>query len=756
MTNSAGSRLQSPDVINRIEKFWPATFICFLLAAVTFGAFWPLVHHDFINCDDQLYVTENGIIQSGLHWDGLVWAFSTAKGGNWHPLTWLSHMLDVQLFGLKPGWHHLTSLILHLANTVLVFMVLRRMTGAQWRSAFVAALFALHPLHVESVAWVSERKDVLSTFFFFLTLLAYVRYAEMKVQSPKSKAQSPEPPVHASHITHHASLYYILTLLFLALGLMSKPMLVTMPFVLLLLDYWPLGRVEIKNQKSKIKNLLPLVLEKIPFLALSAAMSVVTFLAQKQSGAVANTVMAPFELRIENALVSYAAYLLKMLWPVRLAILYPYPTGIPAAFVGIALLILVSISLVAWSYRRKWPYIFVGWAWFVGTLVPVIGLVQVGRQSMADRYSYLPLLGIFIILAWGLADLTARCSRRMVPLAAAAALLLGTCAILTRCQVNRWQDSETLFRHTITVTGDNPVAQESLGAALAGQGRIAEAAEHFAQAVKIDPNYAQARTDLGLTQVLAGQLDEGIRQYRAALTIDPHSENAHFNLGRALASQGKLAEAVPEYQAALQLNPGSLETREFLAEALAQVGKADEAAVHFEKVLQSNPNQAAHWRYGLLLAQTGRPNEAIVHLREAVRLQPDAERHQALAQALAAAGHPELAVAEYWEALRLLPDSVPVLNNLAWILATAPDSHLRDAAQAVKLSEQACRLTSFSQPLLVGTLAAAYAEAGRFEEAVKTAEKAKDLALAAGQKELAEKNEQLLQLYRAGKPYHEK
>jgi Flp pilus assembly protein TadD len=375
---------------------------------------------------------------------------------------------------------------------------------------------------------------------------------------------------------------------------------------------------------------------------------------------------------------------------------------------------------------------------------------------MADHYTYIPSIGIFIALSWGVAEVTATWRGRSAFLAAAATLVIGACLKLAFVQTQLWRDSETLFRHTLAVTHDNPVAEESLGAALAGQGKIPEAAEHFSQAVAIDPNYAQARCDLGLTEVLAGKLDEGILQYRAALALAPQSEIAHFNLARALALQGRFTEAVPEYEAALQLRPDSPETRAFLADALIQVGQTNEAAVQLAQVLQAKPNDpGANERYGLLLEQAGKPNEAIAPLREAVRLEPTVERHQNLAQVLVSVGQPALAVAEYREALRLQPDSVAALNNLAWLLATTPDNNIRNGSQAATLAEHACRLTEFKTPLLVGTLAAAYAEAGRFDEAVKVAEQAKQLAAAFGQTALAKKNNQLLELYRAHQPYHE-
>jgi Flp pilus assembly protein TadD len=817
--------------MDRIKDSRLTLLICLFLAAATLAAFWPVIHYDFVNCDDQAYVYENPALQMGLSWQGLVWAFTTGYAGNWHPLTWLSHILDVKWFGLNAGWHHLTSLLLHVANTLLLFMVLKRMTGALWRSAIVAALFALHPLHVESVAWIAERKDVLSGFFFMLTLWAYCRYAERRIQNAECRMQKPETRSSLSRITHHvsrftirASTFYFFSLLFFACGLMSKPMLVTLPFVLILLDYWPLGRMQ--NAECRMQNhasgftfhvsrltSLPLLFEKLPFFALAAVSSVVTFLVQQQAGAVAAAGALPLELRLENSVISYLLYLTKTVWPAGLAIFYPYRHEMSEGLLASSILLLIVISSLAWVSRLQRPYMVVGWLWFLGTLVPVIGIVQVGQQAMADRYTYLPLIGVFISLTWGVADLlgagrdvfqrahdgagterdlAARvpASGRGLTLAGGALVVIAACLALTCGQVRHWQDSQSLFRHALAVTTENAFAHESLGDDLARRGRFEEAEPHFAEAVRIRPRYAEALSDLGLMRVMHGKVGDGIDLYRAAIAVNPNDWKAHNNLARALCLEGKFGEATQEYESALQLNPGATDTRGFLAAALVALGRTNEAsgvfeaafklkpddaaahfkyasllmalgqtdaaALHFRAALQYGPEDAeTHRRYGVLLASSGNAREAIAQFREVIRLQPGAEAHYHLATALLQNGESGRAVEEYRESLRLKPDSPVFLNDLAWVLAADANDALRNGTEAVALAERACLLTQFQEPMFVGTLGAAYAEAGRFEDAVKTAERAKALAAASGQKELVEKNGQLLELYRAMKPYHE-
>ena len=775
-----GYRIQDVSLMNRDNNLRRTILVCVLLTVVTLATFWPVIRHDFVSADDYNYVVENPAVQAGFTWKTVAWAFTTDCAANWHPLTWLSHMLDAQLFGLNPGGHHLTSLLLHTANTLLLFILLKQMTAALWRSAFVAALFALHPLHVESVAWVSERKDVLSTFFFLLTLLAYARYVKrpaawilFKTRQPKSQTGEPAATVRsrksgvrnpefgvqgsgAGSKERARRLWYLAALLFFALGLMSKPMLVTLPFLLLLLDYWPLQRLEIKTPNLKLKTLLPLLIEKLPFFALAAVSCLVTFAVQKNGGAMPMLGDLPLSARVLNALASYALYLRKMIWPVDLAVYYPYSSAGLPELAAESLVVLAGLSVLAFINLRKRPWLAVGWLWYLGTLVPVIGIVQVGLQAMADRYTYIPLIGIFIGITWGVADLATAWPRRKIALAAAALVVVGACGGLASFQVRQWKNSETLFRHALAVTTDNMIAHNQLGIALAAQGKNDEAAIHYAEAVRIQPHYLLALGNLGLSLVRQGKLEEGMGYCRTALALNPRFAKVHFNLGLALAIEGKFKEAASEFEAACQLDPGSVNFRIALAEALAKVGKTNEATGYFQEALKLQPHYAqTHWRYGMLLASTGNLKEALNHLREAIRLQPTVPICLDLASVLIRAGQSDAAVTQCREALRLQPDSPQALTGLAWILAVDPSDRVRNGPEAVTLAERACQLTQFQEPSFLGTLAAAYAEAGRFEDAIRTAGKARDLARAAGNQKLVEKNQQLLEMYQAGKPFHE-
>jgi hypothetical protein len=489
------------------------------LTLLTVLVYWRVTSHEFVLFDDEVYVTENKQVQEGLSWQGVVWAFTTTDANFWHPLTWLSHMLDCELFGLNPGGHHLTGLLLHVANTLLLLLVLQRMTGALWPSAFVAALFALHPLHVESVAWVSERKDVLSTFFWILTMGAYVRYAE-----------------------HPKALPYALTLVLFSLGLMAKPMLVTLPFVLLLLDYWPLGRLDMGQMrpsapgrtdtpKAAKSPLFLLLLEKAPFLVLSVVACILAYVAQVQGGAVKSSGLFPMDIRIANALVSYVSYLEKTFWPQNLAVFYPHPGAWPVWQTAGATLLLVSISVLVILCVRKTPYLALGWFWYLGTLVPVLGLVQVGDHAMADRYTYVPLIGIFIMIAWGAQDLANRRRQGAPGFLAAAAAVLIVCGIVSAQQLRHWQNSTTLFQHAIHVTRNNEGAHNNLGLALVEQGRLDEAIAQYLRALELKPLNPRALNNLGIALAKQGKLEEARECFTRALAIDPEHHLARRNLG---------------------------------------------------------------------------------------------------------------------------------------------------------------------------------------------------------------------------------
>ena len=594
--------------------------ICLVLSLLTFAVFWPVKDYRFINYDDPLYVTSNPHVQQGLTLENVFWAFNIGYAGNWHPLSWLSHMLDVELFGPGPAGPHLVNLLLHVANTVLLFLVLRRLTLAHWRSAFVAALFALHPLHVESVACISERKGVLSTLFWLLALGAYGQYVQ---RNTKSQVQS---------IRKWASRDYWLALLFFVLGLMTKPMLVTLPFVLLLLDYWPLGRMPgLTFQATKpwflnfqISTILRLAREKIPFFVLGAISCIITFVAQKRAGAVTSLTDFPLGTRVENAFVSYARYLGKMFWPTDLAVFYPYPKQWPIAQVVFAIVLVTGLCLAALWLGRKWPFVITGWFWFLGTLVPVIGLVQVGIQSLADRYTYVPLIGIFIVLAWGGGVILARWRLPRTMIGITALFVLGTCAIWATNQLHYWQNTECLLQHTIAVTKDNWMAYDGLGMHLELKGRLDEAVECFQAALRIKSDDVDTRLNLANALVAQGQVDEAIKQYRQVLQIDPNYTYALNNLGGVLAGKGQYPEAIACYERALRWEPDDAMLHKSFGNVLVGAGRSEEAIKQYIEAIRFAPDDAeAHFDLGSVLAQLGRRDEAIAHLREALRLRPD-------------------------------------------------------------------------------------------------------------------------------------
>ena len=585
-----------------ISRFWQKKWgICFFLVLVAFAVFYRLSGYDFVNFDDDLYVTANFRIQSGLTLKNIEWAFSATEIANWHPVTWISHMLDVQLWGLDSGRHHQVNLLFHIANTLLLFLTLNRMTGALWRSAFVAALFAMHPLNVESVAWVAERKNVLSTFFWMLTVRSYIRYVE-----------------------NPARVNYLAMLLFFMLGLMTKPMLVTLPFVLLLLDYWPLKRTQfvpdsISGQlrlkaaaRSDYKNhphpldaepasflalqsrsVLYLIREKIPLLVLSGISCGFTYLVQQGSGAVQSMEAIPLTFRVANALVSYVVYMGKMILPFKLAVFYPLPAAIPGWKIAGAAAILILFFGLTWKVRMRHPYVLVGWLWYMGTLVPVIGLVQIGAQAMADRYAYLTLIGLFIAVVWSVPGSTKirTHGKKMIP--AAAVLVVGLLGLMTWIQVGYWRNSVELYRHAIEVTNDNYLAHHNLGNALLSQGKTDEAYNAYAEALRIYPDYADAHYNIGRLLDTRGKLDAAIIHYKAATRVNPRFKKAYYNMGNVLAHKGSYAEAIRNYSQALRIDPDYAEAHNNIGVVLIRQGKINEAATHFQKAVNLKASYAA-------------------------------------------------------------------------------------------------------------------------------------------------------------------
>jgi len=627
-------------------------FISFILIAATLAVFWQVHDHGFIYLDDPGYVTENIQIQKGLSRESVIWAFTNTHMGFWTPLTWLSFMLDFELFGLQPRGYHLTNLLLHIANTMLLFLVFRRMTQRPWQSAFVAALFALHPLRVESVVWVTERKDVLSAFFCMLTMLAYIRYSEQ-----------------------FRPYQYLLALLALALGLMAKPMLVTLPFVLLLLDYWPLGRLQTRQitgetgLQAQEKGLSPfiLILEKLPFFVVAAACTTVTYLAHRSAGYIQSMAVLPFEARLANALVAYVSYIGKMVWPQNLAVFYPPSAQTllswQAAGAGL-LLLLITLGVILANRRR--PYLVVGWLWYLGTLVPVIGLVQAGSQAMADRFTYVPLIGLFIMIAWGVPDLLPAWRHRRVALGLTAGTLILLLMFCTWRQVQLWRNNITLFEHAVNVTKDNYVAHINLGGALAEQGKLDKAIIHLSAGIRLRPEIAGTHNNLGNVLASKGKLDEAIVHYAEALRIQPDYADAHNNMAVALARMGKLEEATSHYHEVLRLNPNSAETHNNLAVALVRLGKISEAIGHYGRALELEPEYTeAHNNMGNALAELGNLDAAVASFSEALKIRPTYwKAHNNLGVALARQGKLEEAIGHFEEALRLKPDFEQARKNL--------------------------------------------------------------------------------------------
>ena len=564
---------------------WLTVTVCLFLALAVWAVFGQTLHHKFVNYDDNENVCANPNIVSGLTWRGIGWAFTHTQVGRWAPIATISRLLDCTVFGLWPGGHHLTNVLFHAASSILLFLVLRQMTGALWRSAFVAAVFAIHPLRVESVAWVSARGDVTSAFFFMLTLWAYTRYAQNKksLNTPVLRGSTAEGG-------QHSATNYTLALVFFALGLLCKTMLVTLPFVLLLLDYWPLKRFTLHTSRNaqsihhSTTPILGLLLEKVPFLLLSTAGCVTTIRAQRS--AFANIQDIPFPWRVGNALVSYADYLGQMLYPVGLALFYPHlGNHLPVWKVGVSVMVLSIISVGVMAGRRKHPCLLVGWLWYLGMLLPVIGFIHYGKSAHADRYTYLPQIGLYILVVWGVVELGGSWRYRRAGLASAALAILAGLLAGAYVQTGYWKDSVSLWTHTLACTSENSLAHNYLGLALAAQGKLEEAVEHYERTLQIKPDYVNAHNNLGNVLARQGKLTEAIEHYERALQIKPDDANAHNNLGNALARQGKLTEAIEHYEWALQIKPDDATACNNLAVALIAQGKLDEAVQYFQQAL---------------------------------------------------------------------------------------------------------------------------------------------------------------------------
>lgn len=636
------------------------------LGLISWSVFGQTLGHQFINFDDDDYVFRNPKVSKGFSVEGVVWAFTNVHAANWHPLTWLSHMLDCQLYGFNPGYHHLTNVLLHTATSILLFLVLRRMTAFLWRSAFVAAVFVIHPLRAESVAWVAERKDLLSGLFFVLTLAAYVRFARGSWSTAR----------------------YGLVLFLFALGLMCKPMLVTLPLVLLLLDYWPLNRLAPASNEAKSLPLSRLILEKLPLLALSAGSAGATLFAQK-------TAMEPLAdtsliMKLGNAIISSVAYMRQMLWPSDLIAYYPFSVSeITLARVLGSGVVLVSIS-VAVFFLRRYRYLVTGWLWYLIMLGPVIGILQVGNQARADRYTYLTQIGLALAITWAVADLCARWPHRRLFIGSLSAIILTTLILTARTQVSFWKDSQTLWSQVLSRSPNNVMAELNLGEAVLMLGRTTEAITHFERALHNAPRLA----------------------------------TAHGSLGAALLKIGQVEAALSHFQQSLESKPNQASVHSSMAVALLEIGRVDESMTHLRKALEIDPNDGdTHYNLGNTFLQMGRARESLAAYNQAIKINP-ADAH--------------------------------ALNNMAWILATWPDALIRDGNKAVALAERADSLTQGESPVIGATLAAAYAESGRFDDAVKRAQRALQLAIAQGDRAGADSIRAQLEFYQSGSAFRDR
>jgi len=754
-----------------------------LLVMATLVAYEPIRHNGFINYDDDKYITKNSDVQRGLTRDSVTWAFTHPHQYMWHPLTTLSHMLDCELFGLNPLGHHLVSLALHIVNALLLFWILVSLTGSTWASAFVAAVFALHPLQVESVAWAAERKTVMSGLFWFLTIAVYIWYTK-------------KPGIGR----------YILVFAIYGLCIMTKPVVVTLPLVLLLLDYWPLeriGRRKIEDPSSLRfaeagrgqQKVSPgwLIVEKIPLLVLSAILSILTLIAQHSGGAVVPLEAKPLDQRIAHLFVSYITYIGKMIAPSRLAVFYPYKYAtFSNASVIICMLLFILITVLCIYIGRRKKYVAVGWLWFVVTLVPMTGLVQAGSQAMADRYMYISMLGLLIIIVWAVKEIVSKRPHWRVVAVVLTVVTLSSAIILTRIQVRYWENSLTLFEHTLKVTENNLIGENNYASALFDAGRFDEVLVHLNNSIRIDSTNFETRINIGKVLVkqkkfneaiacfnellrqkqdtaevhynwalalsMQKKYDDAIKHFARALDMDPHYPNARNLMGVALMAIGRINEAIECFSELLRQKQDTAEVHYNWALALSMQKKYDDAIEQLAVVLKLEPNYAgAQEIMGKSLLTAGRPKDAIEHLNEALRTSKEPVKvYENLGKAYAQLGQYRPAIQNWTKAVELKPDNVPVLNDLAWLLATTGDVSAEDANKAVKYAQHVCDFTGYKKPEFLDTLAVAYAAAGRFEDAVNTANQAIDIARAGNQEDLANEIQSRMKLYQAGQRYQQK
>ena len=681
-TRQAGNptRPLTPPAQPFLQRPTGVLLICLLLFGLTVWAFFPALKNLFQSFDESAELLKNQHMKGGMSWQNLFWAFFSLEYSNWYPLTWLSHMLDFKVFGEEPWGHHLTNVLLHAANGVLLFLVLKRMTGTLWRSLIVASLFALHPLRVESVAWITERKDVLSAFFGLLALWTYARFAE------ESKAQD-----------GRSKLYYGLTLLFFALGLMSKSMLVAFPFVLLLLDYWPLQRFGVQGAGCRVQSLL---VEKIPFFLLVLPVSIVAYVAQKGGGQF--LLRFPMGFRLETALMGYARYLGKMIWPADFSVLYPYPDHWPVGELLLAIVLISGISVLAFVLRRQRPYLLTGWFWYLGMLAPVIGLIPIGAQSMSNRYTYLPMIGILLAAVWAVGDLMKQWRQRTALMTAVVVLILGACVMRTRAEIGYWKDGPTLWKRAITVTENNFMAYYCL----AGDHMVTNAWDvlsDFQKSVDIYPDYFSSQFCLANALTAVGRYSNAIAHYEKAAQLEPQNAWTYHNLGTTLYLMGRIGESVPALLKAVEIIPQENRYKDDLAQRLFFSGHHAETFSNFLVAVRTDP-----------------------------------------------AGF-----SNFWAFAQFDTNQAPLISNLALCFATYPDPNLRNGDYALRLATRSCEMTGFRKNYCVIALAMADAENSRFDEAITNAQLACSLTYAADQPELLKRYQALLELFRSRQPYHE-
>jgi protein O-mannosyl-transferase len=665
------------------------------LITVTLIAYEPIRYNGFITAyDDCEYITNNPQVTSGITWKTLGEAFTMPHAFMWHPLTTISHMLDYEIYGLNPAGHHFTSLLIHIINVLLLFWIMKSLSSSIWLSAFIAAVFALHPVQVESVAWAAERKTVMSGLFWLLTTAAYIYYT----RRPGFRR-------------------YLLVFAVYGLCILTKPVVVTLPFALLLLDYWPLERFS--KQKFSPKWL---ILEKIPLIAMSTFLSIITFFSQQHGGVVSSLSRMPLNFRLANMFLSYIRYIGKLIWPSGLAICYPHPrTTFDDIRVVIcaALFILLSVLFIV-IFRRK-KYASVGWLWYLGTLVPVIGLIQSGAQAMANRYMYIPMLGLLIIIGWGVKDFIEKRPLAKIAVIILSAAALTSLLLLTRLQVGYYQNSLKLFQYALSATKDNPVAENSYGCALLAENRLDEAELHLRKAISQAPAFVVAITNLAKVYMEEGKYNEAVKNLTLIIEHNEATADTYYNLASVLSVQNKLDEAVNNFQKALELNPNDPDT---------------------------------YKRLGIVVMIMGKNNEAIEYLNKSLKIKPNqVEVYANLGTAYSQLGRNDMAISNWEKALNLQPNSVDVLNNMGWVIATSPDMTTQTAEKAIAYSRRACELTGYNNAEYLDTYAVALAAAGKFEDAKTVAQRALGIAKATGQEKQASDIENRLKLYESGQLY---